>query len=535
MIDKSDIEQIKQWQANAAKRAVEAGFDIVYVYATHGYLLSQFLDANTNTRTDEYGGSLANRVRIIQELIDITRDAVAGRAAVATRFSVDLQDTETMDAFGLLAELPDLWDITIPDYDIEMGASRFVQEGALIEHVAKAKSLTSKPVVAVGRFTSPDSMARVIKKGFQDMIGAARPSIADPFIPNKINEGRSDDIRECIGCNVCYAHDSIGIPIRCTQNPTMGEEWRRGWHPEKITKDHRDTTALVVGAGPAGLESARVLGERGFQVMLAEASTKLGGRINTESALPGLSEWARVRDWRMTQLQKLPNVSIYLDSHMNAEDVIATEAEHVLIATGSSWRDDGLGRHRHTALSIDDKSMLLSANALLSDSTIAKGHVLIYDDDHYYMSSALAQRLIDQGNKVTIVTPEGRLFAWGKYTHEQYQTVASLLKQGVTIQTNQILQQIGKGCAVSQCLFSAHEFEYHVDHVVPLTAKIPNDSLHQTLLERQSDSTVKTINRIGDCEAPALIAAAVYSGYKCAKELATVETAPFKREIPIVA
>ncbi|MEE9335505.1 MAG: FAD-dependent oxidoreductase [Granulosicoccaceae bacterium] len=534
-MDKRDIKRLIQWQADAARRAVTAGFDIVYVYATHGYLLSQFLDASTNQRTDEYGGSVQNRVRIVHELIDVTREAVAGHAAVATRISVDLHDEETMDAFGLLAEYPDLWDLTIPDYDIEMGASRFVKEGALIEHVAKAKSLTSKPVVAVGRFTSPDSMANVINKGKQDLIGAARPSIADPFLPNKINEGRSDDIRECIGCNVCYAHDSIGIPIRCTQNPTMGEEWRRGWHPEHINKDQSGTSALVVGAGPAGLEAARVLGERGFHVMLAEGSKVTGGRINQESKLPGLSEWARVRDWRMSQLHKLPNVEIFLDSQMDADDVIETEANHVLIATGAKWTTDGVGRHLYEPFAADSDAVVVSADTILNGGPTPVGHVLIFDDDHYYMGSALAKALVQRGNQVTVVTPEGRLFAWGKFTHEQHSTVADLLKLGVKIQTNQILHQLTGDKVTTKCLFSGEEFNYTADWVVPLTSKNPNDSLFHELSTRVKLDTpaavIKTLQRIGDCEAPSYIAGVVHSGHRHAMETAQASIPPFKREM----
>jgi len=536
-MDKSDIKQLIQWQADAAKRAVTAGFDIVYVYATHGYLLSQFLDASTNHRSDEYGGSVQNRVRIVQELIDVTREAVAGKAAVATRFSVDLNDAETLEAFGLLAEYPDLWDITIPDYDIEMGASRFVQEGALVNHVSKAKSLTTKPVVAVGRFTSPDAMASVIRKGHQDMIGAARPSIADPFLPNKIKQGRSDDIRECIGCNVCYAHDSIGIPIRCTQNPTIGEEWRRGWHPEHIGKDQSGSTALVVGAGPAGLEAARVLGERGFNVMLAEATRAVGGRINTESRLPGLSEWARVRDWRISQLHKLANVQLFLDSKLSTDDVIETDAEHVLIATGSHWTTDGVGRDSYAPFPTDNTSPIISADAILNGDNTPGGHVLIYDDDHYYMGSSIAKLLAQRGNKVTVVTPEGRLFAWGKFTHEQHSSVADLLKLGVTIQTNQVLHRVNSGNAVTRCLFTQSETRYSTDWIVPLTCKTPNDSLYHELNAKQNDTNIKTLQRIGDCEAPTLIAAAVYSGYRHAIETAQAGTASLtnvKREMSSV-
>ena len=136
------------------------------------------------------------------------------------------------------------------------------------------KGKTGKPVVGVGRFTSPDTMVRQIRSGVLDLIGAARPSIADPFLPKKIEEGRIDEIRECIGCNVCVATYAEGVPIRCTQNPTMGEEWRRGWHPERITAPGSDDRVLVVGAGPAGLECARALGQRGYGVTLADAERK---------------------------------------------------------------------------------------------------------------------------------------------------------------------------------------------------------------------------------------------------------------------
>ena len=165
---------------------------------------------------------------------------------------------ERPDMLAMLAELPDLWDINIADYSREMGVSRFIKEGSLEAYVSYVKSITTKPVVSVGRFTSPDTMVSQIKRGIVDFIGAARPSIADPFLPSKIEQGRLDEIRECIGCNNCYVGDTISTPIRCTQNPTMGEEWRRGWHPEKIEARGSDSTVLVIGAGPAGLEATLV-------------------------------------------------------------------------------------------------------------------------------------------------------------------------------------------------------------------------------------------------------------------------------------
>ena len=199
----------------------------------------------------------------------------------------------------MLKDEADLFDVTICDYSQEMGVSRFVKEASLADHIKHVRAIVQKPVVSVGRFTSPETMVAQIRHGIVDFIGAARPSIADPFLPRKIREGRSDDIRECIGCNICYAGDARGVPIRCTQNPTMGEEWRRGWHPENVKPAPSAEKCLVVGAGPAGLEAALTLARRGFKVTLAEAAGELGGRVSRECRLPGLAEWGRVRDWRV--------------------------------------------------------------------------------------------------------------------------------------------------------------------------------------------------------------------------------------------
>ncbi|MEX3007573.1 FAD-dependent oxidoreductase [Hoeflea sp. TYP-13] len=539
-IDKDDIRDLRRWHAEAAKRAVTAGFDIVYVYANHGYLLSQFLSAETNERTDEYGGSQENRTRIVRELIEETREAVGGEIAVATRFSIDPSDSETYDALGLLAEYPDLWDLTVSDYDIEMGVSRFVKEGAMVDAVAQAKSLTGKPVVAVGRFTSADTMAATIRSGAQDLIGAARPSIADPFLPNKIDEGRSDEIRECIGCNICYAHNSIGVPIRCTQNPTMGEEWRLGWHPERVASAETKERILVIGAGPAGLEAARVLGERGHDVMLAEGERVPGGRVTRESKLPGLSEWARVRDWRMGQIEKLPNVALYPESRLNAEETLGLEADHILVATGARWATDGIGRHRNSALECSEPTAVISADTVIDKLPLPDGRVMIFDDDHYYMGPVLALALRKRGHDVILVTPAGRAGAWGSYTEEIFASNAALIEAGVEIQTNQVLEFFGKGRAICSCLFSGKVRESSADLMIPLTRRIPDDKLFMSLSSdagRLSESGVGSVRRIGDCEAPGTIAAAVHAGYRAAMELgssATLTETFGRREHPVL-
>ncbi|MES1150534.1 MAG: NAD(P)-binding protein, partial [Dongia sp.] len=316
-MDLEDIRNYRRWHREASLRAKKAGFDVVYVYAAHDLSLAlHFLQRRRNRRTDEYGGSFENRIRLFRELIEDTRDAIGDTCAVAVRFAVDERlgadgiehHGEARDVIAALAELPDLWDVNVSPWRHDSTVSRFSEEASQEPYITFVKQLTTKPVVGVGRFTSPDQMVRQIKKGILDFIGAARPSIADPFLPKKIEEGRPDDIRECIGCNICVSGDTTISAIRCTQNPTMGEEWRKGWHPEIIPARQSSDRVLVVGAGPAGLEAARALGQRGYEVHLAEASSELGGRVAKESKLPGLAAWGRVRDYRITQLDKLPNV-----------------------------------------------------------------------------------------------------------------------------------------------------------------------------------------------------------------------------------
>lgn len=529
-MDKSDIKDLRRWHRNAALRAKEAGFDVVYVYATHGYMLAHFLSAKTNTRTDEYGGCLENRVRLVRELIEETKEAVGDTCAVAARFSSDeIADKdgvpilgERADMLGMLGELPDLWDINIADYSYEMGASRFVREGSLEPYMEYVKSVTSKPVVTVGRFTSPDTMTSQIKRGIVDFIGAARPSIADPYLPKKIEEGRIEAIRECIGCNICYTGDAKGVPIRCTQNPTMGEEWRRGWHPEKIDAKGSDSKVLIVGAGPAGLEAARALGERGYDVMLAEATRNLGGRVTREAALPGLTEWARVRDYRVLQLQEMNNVEIFRESKLVLDDVLAVKADHVVIATGAHWRKDRFDAGHYAEVTQPGSNVSVLTPDDIMAGNLPQGQTVVFDDDHYYMGSVIAERLREQGIPVTLVTPQDVVSTWGGNTAERWRGQRRLMELGVELVTAHGLRSFDGKEAVLECTYSGREKRIAAENLVMVSQRQPNDDLYQELQKRMDaggEGLPKTVKRIGDCDAPAIIAAAVYAGHRYAREL----------------
>jgi dimethylamine/trimethylamine dehydrogenase len=520
-MDRGDIRRLRQWHQQAALRARTAGFDIIYVYPTHGYLVSEFLSRSLNDRVDEYGGSLSNRTRLLRELLEDTKDTVGDRCAVATRFSANghgdehLSGEEAEEVMGILGPLPDLWDIVIADYDEEMGSSRFVKEAAFESRVQRARELTGRPVVSVGRFTSPDIMLHQLKSGVLDLIGSARPSIADPFLPAKIREGRVEDIRECIGCNICYAHNFRGSALRCTQNPTMGEEWRSGWHPERVPAGRG--SALIVGAGPSGLEAAHVLGKRGFTVTLADAERTPGGRVTRESRLPGLAEWARVRDYRTGQLSRMNNVSVYLDNRLTAADVRDFDADYVLIATGARWRRNGLGRSHVVPIATLTGTVLTPDDIM--DGARPQGSVTVFDDDYYYMGPVVALLLARTGLQVCYVTSEGKAGAWSVYTAEQLRTQRELLEAGVEIIVNQVVEGYDGATVTLGCIFTGRKQAREAAGLVLVTSREPEDTLYCELAGAEGDEAQSHLIRIGDCRQPAIIAAAVYSGHKIGREL----------------
>jgi len=529
-----DIREYRRWHKNAAIRAKRAGFDIVYVYAAHDLSLAMhFLQRRRNQRTDDYGGSLENRLRLLREVLQDTKDAVGDTCAVALRFATEeflgeggVQNAEAKEIVQHLADLPDLWDVNVAAWYNDSLTSRFGAEGYQQPFTAWVKQATSKPVVGVGRFTSPDTMARLVREGALDLIGAARPSIADPFLPKKIETGAIDSIRECIGCNICVSGDMTITPIRCTQNPSMGEEWRKGWHPEHIPARKSEKRVLVVGAGPAGLEATRALGQRGYEVMLAEAGEQLGGRVLKESALPGLSEWRRVRDWRVGRIEPMPNVSVFRGNELGAEDVLAIGADAVVIATGAHWVRTGIGRAASAPFIGHDSAQVFTPDDLMAGRFPDAGPVLLYDDDGFYLASVLAEVLAARGHEVHYVTPEDTIAGWTANTLDYRHIQKRLRKLGVHLHTAKTLEAFDGGQARLACVWSEDTLRLPVSSVVTVTMRLPNDALYQDLLARQGDwqaAGIAQVRCLGDAEAPGLIAHAVYAGHRFAREF---EAAP---------
>jgi dimethylamine/trimethylamine dehydrogenase len=541
-MDCEDIRNLRRWFRNAFRRSQQAGFDLICLYGAHGFgILQHFLSRATNQRSDEYGGNLTNRSRFLREIVEDARETTKGELAVTLRMSLHeagaygFSNAELRDFIAMHAELPDLWDLANGTWETCSGTSRFKPEGAQEDLVRGIKELTPKPVVGVGRFTSPDAMVRQIKAGILDFIGAARPSIADPFLPLKVQEGRYEDIRECIGCNICVSGDMTQGISRCTQNTAFMEEWRKGWHPDRARPKGASESVLIVGAGPTGLEAALQAAKRGYRVTLAEATTTLGGRVAKERALPGLSAWGRVADYRTGQLAPLPKVEIYRDSHLSPEDILGMGADHVAIATGATWRRDAVARLHLHPIPTDPAMPIYTPDDLMAGLCPEGRTVALYDDDHFYMGSVLAELLVARGNRVHFITPAARVAEWTDNTLEQGTIMRRLLEIDVEVHLSKAPEAVGAAGITLGCTWTGRQSELAAEALVYVTSRTPNDQLfHAAKALDWQGAGIRSLQLIGDAAAPGPIAWATYAGRNWAEGLDMPDrgdTLPFRREI----
>ena len=574
-MDVDDIAMVQQFYVDAALRSRDAGFDIVYVYGAHSYLPLQFLSPYYNKCTDGYGGSLENRARFWIECLEKVKNAVGDDCAIATRFAVDTLygdsgievERDGMKFVELADPFVDVWDVNVGDiaeWGEDAGPSRFYQMGHQIPWQKHIKTVSKKPVLGVGRFTDADKMVEVIRAGHLDIIGAARPSISDPFLPNKIDEGRIDDIRVCIGCNVCISRWEIGgPPMICTQNATAGEEYRRGWHPEKFPNKGSDDSILVVGAGPSGGEAARVLMERGYTVHLVDKAEKIGGYVNDIATLPGLAEWSYHRDYREVQLEKLvkknKDSQIALGAKaMTVDEALNYGADKIIVATGSSWNADGTNALLHDPVQGIDANLpthLTPEQVFAGGKEIGK-KVVVLNCDPYYMGPSIAQLLRERDHDVTIITgaPLGNYMHFTLEAPNMHRMLHELeievigdvwvsQAEAKRIQTYPIFgdgyRREYRGPGNLPRRENTHFDWVEFDSLVLVTGRHSNDELYRGLKARKdewAENDIEGVYVIGDAWAPKLMADATFEGHRIAREIEEDDPQhplPYRREVAV--
>jgi len=545
-MSKTEIRELQKKYVAAALRARTAGFDIINIYGGEvDSVCQQFLMPFFNKRTDEYGGSLKNRARFWLETIEMVKEAVGDDCAITARFGIDSLDQrrsgirveeEGIGFIELVDPLVDFHDLIMGSilgvpWGIDAASSRFREEGWMRPWFEQVAPYATKPIAGVGRYTNPDTMVNEIVDGPLDIIACARPSIADPFIPKKIEQRRLDDIRECIGCNYClgrFYHTSAGIG--CTQNATVGEEYRRGWHPEKFTRaENYKKDVLVVGAGPAGMECARVLGERGMNnVHLVDENADMGGSLNWVTKMPRLGEWGRVVNYREIQLKKLKNVEFIKNTRMTVNDVLEYGAEIVVIATGSSWSTDGMDGATHTAIKGADCSSDFCSTPqqiIVEGKKVPGKTVLVYDSDGYVTGAAIAEKMAIEGKHVIYVTPHSRVGAYSGFTEEWPDLHRVMLDNQFELFTETTLLELSEGTVMGKSVFSEKVIHnWKVDAVILATQRVSEDSLYHGLVnqqERLDEEGIEGVYRIGDAVVPRFVGDCIFDGHRLGREIDT--------------
>jgi 2,4-dienoyl-CoA reductase-like NADH-dependent reductase (Old Yellow Enzyme family)/thioredoxin reductase len=537
-----DIARVVAGFAAAAKRCEAAGVQGVEIGATYSHLIEQFLSPLTNHRTDAYGGSPENRMRFVLEVLSAVRAAVGAGFVVGLRMPGDELRDGGLTLDDCLAIGSRVVADGLVDYLSVIGgeAQDFISHPAALPGmeypvapflpIASAfKAALDVPIFHAQRITDLATAARAVADGHVDMVAMTRAHIADPHIVRKMMEGRLDDIRPCVGANMCIDRFYVHGQARCLHNPAAGRE---ATMPHEIRRAPHPRRAVVVGGGAAGLEAARVLGLRGHDVRLFEAESQLGGQINIAARAPGREALRNVVDWLESQVRKA-GVAIELGIEADEARVSGLAPDLVVIATGGS---PNLGWFDGTAHAV-------STWDILSGRVAVAENVLLFDDNSAHAAPSCAEYMAKRGARVEFVTPDQ---AMGQ---EIGLTKAALFRRelyaaGVVFTPDHALVQVypegNQIVAVLRNKYTGTEEERLVDQVVADTATLPRDGLYTHLKGRSSNRGAVDLEmliagqpqamatnqagafqlfRIGDAVAARNIHGALYDALRLCKDL----------------
>jgi 2,4-dienoyl-CoA reductase-like NADH-dependent reductase (Old Yellow Enzyme family)/thioredoxin reductase len=510
----AEIETLLDGFAKAARRVRLGGLDGIELQAFAASLAIQFLSPYTNKRTDQWGGSLSNRLRFTREMMRVCREALGPDRALAMKIAGD----ELVDG-GL--HLPEMQEIVraldadgmIDFYVIASGNN--MEKFARVDHwpptpapqalhaplAAGIKQATSRPVAALARIVNPAIAERLVAEGVCDLVAMVRATIAEPDLVRKLATGRVRDIRPCVGDSTgCIDRIINGEPMRCIYNPTIGRE--REWGT--LDQAAVPRRVVVIGGGPAGLEAARVAAERGHRVVLFEAQAELGGAVRLTARQPGREEMLRIATWLGDQAQAA-GVGIRLNTSATVDRVRAEQPDVVILATGAR-------SHEPDVVESAASLPVVSASAVLGGQVEVGKNIVVIDHTGQQIGCAVAELAADGGGRAEVVSRQFHPAVDFGLTNT-VSLYRRLFRKGVELTAHHDLRDIRGGVATLFNYYNGRERRVEgLDQVVVVTSPVPNDALLQPLRDAGLD-----VHAIGDCVAPRDIEYATYEGHRVAR------------------
>jgi len=528
-LDAEEIEELIAAYAAAARRAIAAGLDGVELHLSHGYLPWQFLSPLYNKRTDAWGGSYEKRLRFPLEVLRRIREAIGDQPFIGYRINSTSFWPGDLEIEDIRRIVPDIEKAADIDYvSVSAGVHHaYIHtpmefEGGWERRYARSiREVSNKPVLAVGRITTPDVAESLLEAGDADAICLARQLFTDPFWAAKAEEGRADDIRKCVAANLCWKSVARGGRVQCIYNPTIGRE--AAWGEGTLVKVKSPKRLLVIGGGPAGLEYARVAAARGHGVTVLERESEPGGHVRLQALLPSRSEFGEIARWLANQARK-NGAEIRTSTAVTEENlgnVLATERpDHVVVATGSrvcadgfqGWTADGLpGWESGHCLGWDELVTARTRPAKVS----FPGDAVVLDDTCEIVGPLAAVALTESGaSSVTLVTRWpmiGLELMWDVYLAW---ILPKLYKSGVRMLCDRFVRRIEGNRMI---LYNVHNPEdetgIKADWIVMATGRRSENGLHGALKQRGV-----SVEMIGDAIAPRSTYEAVYEGHRAGRK-----------------
>ncbi|MBM4267940.1 MAG: FAD-dependent oxidoreductase [Deltaproteobacteria bacterium] len=520
-LERHEIRELALHFALSARNAAAGGFDGIEVHGAHGYLIHEFFSPKHNRRTDEYGGSLENRMRFAVEVLRAVREAAGPRVAVGLRLVGD----EEAGKGGLGAEdaaeiatrledagLVDFLNVSVGISGIGMVRPMYLPHLLGVYAAAAVKQrVRSVPVFAVHRILSPEEAEGILARGEADAVTVVRALIADPEWANKARAGRTDTIRLCTGVNQgCYGNLTQGLPITCVTNPTVGRERTLG--AGTLAPAAKPKRVVVVGGGPAGLEAAWVAAARGHDVTLLERDRELGGKIRLAARLPGREEIANLVDWRIGECERR-GVDVRLGVSATAESVLALAPDAVVVATGGEATRDAPTKLHPLPLPGGEQDFVLDHEAALERLGELAGRVVVLDAVGHIEAIGLGELLARQGAEAIVVTPVSAPPCLDRETLGY--ALPRAVRAGMQWRPNTALAAIGDREVTLVDVYARRlETVRDVAWVVVRTHGRPRDALYHALRDRGPD-----VVRVGDAVAVRFADRAIHDGHVAARAL----------------